>query len=800
MIIVCCCSAVVAQLPADSTIKKPVKPRLFYEYCVDSTAKHRVYMFRVDKGSHVASAIRNPQMKVSPPVTPPVQKKTPWLTVHGNVLYDVNYYSNIDTPYSQKDVYQHTVQTYLDITLKDHYPMRLFFTTRFGNSYMFKSFSDLNLLYNSQQFRQGIKDQLKQRVLMSVPALAMIDSLKGLLDAKRRELSALERQQQDPASLQRMIEARERAYFRKRALDTTGLYSDADSLLLKLKTDKDSIQGTIGKPSVNSTHSLKTSLVKNIRDSVARLLSRKAGKDSLQTITSRKDSNELDSLEQSQQTNRKKIDSLRQQITALQDKYDRLRALSAKRSDASIKEIDGIRSVRELQDKMDEYHIPDSSMPKGYKTMMAIKRAGIGRNIVNYSELSVKNISINGVQVEYNPSFYLAFAAGTVDYRFRDFIIQQNRQPKQYVGVIRAGLGMKEGNNVIFTYYAGRRQLYNSFTDTINSNVQAPNPYLMGFTIEGNYRIGAHHLLTGEIAKSSMPYYTNGNKPDNLLAGTVRFKDHTNEAYSLKLASYIPATQTNINGYYKRLGINFQSFSIFTNGSAQNAWNIRVAQPFFKRTLEVVAGINANDFSNPYVAQGYKSSTVFKSLQVTLRRKRWPVLSLGYFPSEQLMRLSDQQYMQNLFYTMVGSVNHYYKAGNVMYSTGLIYTRFYNRSADSNFVYFNTRNLQLNQSIFLKKLTLQFNLAQSANNDYELYTAEGGIQANCNQWLSVGAGIKYNYQTAYEIKQWGYSGNMILRIPLLGEFRFMADKGFIPGAGRQLVQNNIGRFTYFKTF
>src|SRR3954465_11893136 len=42
--------------------------------------------------------------------------RVPFLQVHGNVMYNVNYYSNIDTPYNEKDVYQHTVQTYLDVT------------------------------------------------------------------------------------------------------------------------------------------------------------------------------------------------------------------------------------------------------------------------------------------------------------------------------------------------------------------------------------------------------------------------------------------------------------------------------------------------------------------------------------------------------------------------------------------------------------------------------------------------------------------------------------------------------------
>jgi hypothetical protein len=69
-----------------------------------------------------------------------------------------------------------------------------------------------------------------------------------------------------------------------------------------------------------------------------------------------------------------------------------------------------------------------------------------------------------------------------------------------------------------------------------------------------------------------------------------------------------------------------------------------------------------------------------------------------------------------------------------------------------------------------------------------------------NHWLSAGAGIKYNRQTSFNILQWGYSGNLQLKIPYLGDVQFMIDKGFIPGPDKRLVENKMGRLTYFKTF
>jgi len=157
--------------------------------------------------------------------------------------------------------------------------------------------------------------------------------------------------------------------------------------------------------------------------------------------------------------NHNRYDSLTKEINTLQKDYNELQQQVKSISTVTVKEIDEIKNTAQLKEKMQQLNIPDSIMPKGYKTLMALRTFGIGRNIINYSELSVKNISVTGVQVEYNPSYYLAFAGGTVDYRFRDYVLQNSYTPKQYVGVIRGGLGMKDGNNIILTYFAGRRQL-----------------------------------------------------------------------------------------------------------------------------------------------------------------------------------------------------------------------------------------------------------------------------------------------------------------------------------------------------
>jgi len=706
----------------------------------------------------------------------PVQKqgqslpeKKGFLQVHGNVLYDVNYRSNIDTPYAEKNIYQHTLQTYLDITVKDHYPFRVYFTTRFGNSSLFRSFSDLNMQFDANGFRNKVRNQVQNLLLPTID----IDSLTALqhrLDNEKRKYSALQDWLDSPAQAQRLVREREKQW-----KEMNGILPNAHKPQMpasgKSGNDKPGWYKFTGIPG-------------SWKDS----LNKKTGADS--TVASFADQYEK---------NKKRLDTIKASIEALEKTYQQVKGLQQTNSDQLRSEINQSTSGAALKEKLDAQHISDSFLPKGYQTLLSVKSFGIGRTMVDYSELSAKNTSITGIQVEYNPSYYVAFAAGMVDYRYRDYIVQ-TPQKKQWLGLVRYGKGMKEGNNVIFTFYTGKRQLYNASTANMQG-AEIPNCNLAGFTVEGHYKISKTNMLTAEVAKSSSPYYSlDSTKSNNVLNSAIKMNDHTNEAWSLKLNSFIPSTQTQVTANYRHLGANFQSFSLFTTGSAQSAWSVRIDQHLFRRRLSVTGSVRVNDFTNPFINTSYKSSTVFKSLQATLRIKKWPTITAGYFPSSQLTKLSDTQLQENLFYTLMASATHVYKVKNISMLSTLVYTQFYNKVTDTGFVYFNTKNLLLSQYALLGKLTLQGQLSAAINTSYRLYVMEAGAHYKINSWLALGGGLKYNKQTVYHIVQWGYSANATVKVPKLGEFQLMGDKGFIPGSNKQLVENRIGRLTYLKVF
>ena len=683
-----------------------------------------------------------PTAHATPPPrpAPAPEKHIPFLQIHGNVMYNLNYYSRIDTPYDEQNIYVHTVQTWLDVLVKGQYPFRIFLTNHFSNSSLFRNYSDLNFSYNNNAFSQLIRDDIRRAYLQSLPSQKLIDSLERVMNSDMAKLNGLKNWEPNPGVLQKAVESRE---------------------------------ASMQKPTSSKDSSGNTNDIK-------------------------KDPDELDSLYADK---KREADSLRAEMARIQQLLQVTHQQSQGDVSKSLGEINGLNNPAEVQKKLPGLGVADSSLPKGYKTLMAVKSLSIGRSMVNYSELSAKNISINGVQAEYNPNYYYAFAAGTLDYRFRDFLIQQPNEPHQYLDIYRIGKGLKDGNSIILTYFMGKRQLYSSVTTTDTPNAVAPASSLMGLTLEGNYHLTKNILFTGEVGKSSSPTYTNdttkGHSQSSSLFG---FNDRSNEAWSVKANAFFPETQTRVKAAYKHLAVNYQSFSIFTDGSAQSAWSASVDQLLFKKQLDLMVGANTNDFSNPLINQEYSTTTVFKSIQATFRRRNWPVLSLGYFPSSQITKLGTGQYTENLFYTLVGNSTWSYVLHNLRMNTTLVYTQFYNKASDSGFTYFNTRNLMVSQTLFLNKFTLQANASAADNDSYQLYTLEGKAQHTIGKILMVGAGIKYNVQTVYDIHEFGYSAEAGLKLNKLGQIQFSAEKGFIPGMNKVLVPDNTGRLTYIKSF
>lgn len=704
---------------------------------------------------------------VAKTVNRPPAKRVQFLKVSGNILYDVNYRSRIDTPYADKDVYQHTLQTRLDLVYKEQYPFRMYVTTRFSNSSLFRKYTDLNLQFNQLDFKRSVKQKVMDAVQSYLAAKSYKqDSLRRLIEAKRITIADLDRQLQMPDWKQKMVAEREKLLFemRKRLLFPGG---KPDTAMLNSKV-RDSVETALLKQ-VDARTDTVEARIKKYKDSIA--------------------------------VKKQKLDSLRKELQAIDSLYHKLTANDQKNITELKKALDDAKDVGAIEEKLNQLQIPDTVLPKGYKTLYSIKSLSIGRSVANYSELTVKNISITGIQAEFNPRYYYAVAIGKIDYRFRDYIVPNSSRTSQYVALVRLGKGQINGNHIIFTYYTGKRQFFNASIAT-QPNSAIPEYNLAGLSVEGMYKINKNVSVVGEIAKSTIPYYSlDSLQKKNWMSSVARFSERSNEAASVKLFSFFPKTATRFSGNLRYLAANFQSFSTFTTGAAQLSWQAKLEQPFFKKkALTIITSLQQNDYNNPFVTTNYKSSSLLASFQANLRLKKWPVISLGYFPSYQLTKTGDDQYTESRYYALTGSAGYYYHINGAMVSTYAVYSRFYNEMNDSGFVYYNSKNVLLSQSVTYNKLSVLLNVSLSNGTDYNMYTVENNVQFSFNKIVSAGAGVKMiNYSLLPQV-QWGYNANVAVKVPRLGDIQLMADKGYLPGINKQLVQNNMGRLTYFKTF
>jgi hypothetical protein len=468
---------------------------------------------------------------------------------------------------------------------------------------------------------------------------------------------------------------------------------------------------------------------------------------------------------------------------SLQSRYDSLRSLAAARKD-SLQEMlsrgEAGRLVKEYGDTIKGNPV--------LKFLMGIKELTLGRTYIDYSQLSAKNISLMGFNMEYSSRYYFALAAGKTDFRYLDFL-SVSSVPNQYLLLGRFGVGEKEGRHLYLTAYTGRKQ-----TSYYVENKPATNR-VTGITLETRIPVNKNFSVTGEIAKSSYPaFIASTAKPGNLFA----FSDRSNEAYSLQVTGYFPRTDTRVYGVYNRLGVYFQSFNIFNNNTNSSAWQVRLDQYLLKKKLLLSASARQNDYSTPLASNNYKSQSLFYSFQASLRLRKWPALTIGFLPYAQITRMNGQLALSR-FYTVMGTASYAYRVHHLYMSTSVVYTRYFNSSNQAGFLFYDAQSWFLNHSVIVKKFTLSGAATLSYSPGYSLFSAGPGIQWRISNTLELGGGIKYNDLNHRE-RMLGFNGNINIQIGNLGRLGLSFERGYIPGISNGLFQNDWGRATYTKNF
>ncbi len=701
--------------------------------------------------------------------------------IHGSVMYEGGYRSFMDTPFAKQDFYQHYVVVNLEVPVKDKFPFRISFSNRFSNNYAFRNLFDVNLQFDPQAYKQKLLAQVKERLLVRYNYNDSIAAMKAKAEALFHELHLAQQLDNGDAMMQEIIAAKERELYSLRKKQAVRV--DAPKKFDRLDLEE-KLANFPGKG-----FNIKKYTIEEVKEI-------EYNKTQLDSIYKAR----YNQLLQMQKARKEKIDSLQNKYSEAQAKLGVLNLKQAEFKEGFKKNIEREVNAGKLAGKLNKYGVDETGLSKADKILLGVRSFNLGRALVNYSELTAKNISITGVQAEYNPGWYFAIASGFIDYRFRENLLNSPSPVKQYLTIARIGKGFKEHNHFYVSWFTGRRVLYN-YPQSLQRDEQGGSRFnLAGFAVEKQVMINRHTSITGEFAKSTLPFYSVKTGSGNKVQQVFSFEERSNEAYSFKLNSFLPTTGTRITGYYKHFGNNFQSFSVFTNSSEQTAWELKINQLFFKRRIGITAGLRTNEFSNPVEGVNYKSGVVFKSLQATARFKKLPVISVGYYPVSQLISTGNGQAMESMFYTLTGSANYFYKWKDRAMNTAIVYTNFRNESSDSSFLYNNSTNLMLMHSIFSGSFTYQTNASYADLMKGKLFVLEEQVQWRLNPGVSVGAGCKYNKSSLDDNTRLGYSIQTQYNIKKLGQIQMLFDKSFLPTYNNSLKENYSARLGYLKTF
>ena len=672
------------------------------------------------------------KIKIKPlPLFPAFSK--PFVSVSGGRLeYSSFYSSHIDTPYAQKDLYQHQVNASARIVLGNQIPLKITAMFRRTNSDFFRNLNDVQVEFDVQALLLGLKKNALANVKSS---LFMRDSIIGYAARlKLSEYTSLHQHFSNQFSEQNLMQANE-------MLNVPEVTWDV-----------------------------------RLPDSLAKLKS--------------------DSLKQTARAFIQLYEQSKTQVDSVKRIYDSLSIVYAELTNQLSDTRGALEgSVRKYAGrKLPKYRTAiekdgEALLPQKYRWLLGIRKFAVGKSYLNYSELSANNISIKGINVEYNSWYYLAFSAGVLDVRFRNIFIDNTEKFHQYLIMGRIGIGRLESNHFILSLFRGNKQ---SAIPGIAGERYKFN--VTGMSIAANYLLGNNGYIKLEAGETVSPDF----KRAPVKNTTWSLDDKTNKAYYVQFHYSLRKIDANVDGYYKYTGANFQSFSAYQANSALTSYSLKWDQYFFRKQLKISAGIKSNEFTNPFLVQQYKSNTVFKSVTAVFRKRKWPVLSVAYMPLSQYSVMGGVV-MENRFNSLNMNAYHFYKLGDIRASSAFMLTRFYNQQVDSGFIYFNSRNITVNQLFNFKRFSAGFGISHSLNPSYQFTSIDQNIQMPVKHIGTLQLGVKINKMGTDQSSLGYYTG---YRLPMNRQwgFNFFFEKGYIPAANGKLIDNKTGNIQLTKTF
>ena len=643
----------------------------------------------------------------------------------GYINYQWNYRSNVDTPFQEQNISQHYLNVNADITIAGWLPIRMTLFHRSSNSAVFSDFTDFRVEYDAYTMQQWQANRVA----------SIRNEMLSKLQNPLPELQANLKKDQ-VFGLNRLLNQSE---LRTKYLNAKELVLNPD-LASELSGTRDSLL-VWSRAYVEVYERL----------------------DSLKTFIN----HEYDSLVQ-------RINEGKATIALIRSSLE--------------KGADSEEGIRRLKNYMKEQGYGDADIRKVDNPLAGIRLLAIGRTVPQYSPLTVSNVNVRGLQIEYAKNGkYAATTAGLIDFRVRDFIYAGTKRTPQFMAVSKVGIGVPEGKHVFVTVFGGKKQLFPSIT----RNTAFP---LIGASLELQYVIARYHRFTAEVAQSkigtALVYPDSSIKKNGI--------DKNSRAYRIQWRTYLPRMKTVLNAMYIHQGVNFQSFTNIRSNAEVERWNVSLEQKLFRNLISLVGSLQKNDFSNPYILQRYDANNIYATAGITMRKMKWPTLHFSYAPGSQ-MSVIDSVIYENRFQALNMNASYPFKIGTARSNTVLAFSKFYNNNQDTGFLYYNASNVFFTQDLSFRVLRLNWGFSYMDNGSMHYTVMEAGAQFPVWKRSVVFGGVKIN-KLGLEKPKLGFYLNTRVAVASVGELNVWMEQNYLPGIEQTLVRNaffNIGFTRYF---
>ncbi len=665
------------------------------------------------------------------------------------------------------------------IIVKETYPVSLRVRYNDARPFQLDNQYEVNISFDERNFRQLLQDKIRAKItddfsLQQKKLIAKYDTL-------FREYSQHKQYLASPVYAQKAFEDKMKAAANERMPEIPSV----DDLKNGVPTVPKSINDL-----AKNKQLLNSSLPKvpGVNRPSGKLDSLKGKADSLMAKGDSLIAKIVSKKETLQEKLERKRDSLEAMVQKAEDSIAGIKRKYQRTIDSVNNEMAQLKNPEELQEYARKKQLLDSLEKPGLPSLLMKSSIRFGKFIMNQSELTINNIFMSGASIKYGNERFIMISGGAYDFAFRGlFNFRNDTSRSRMTTVFATKIGIERGRDLTaLNIYSGRKVKDASLRSELRT--------VAGFSVEKRIAFSRNFTGAFEVAKSTTRETIAGSKDQEVLKDLfTHFNFKTIGAYGNLKASF-PKTKTDAEVTYKYWGQQFESFNASQYFNPQNSLAAKVSQPFFRRRLFASAGLRYTDFTTAGIASNIHSKTLFVSSNLTLRLKRLPVVSLGYYPGSQLYVVDQQKLYEYFYHILNGTVSHQFNVARLPMQTTFSYNKFFNRYSDS-LVNSSNEAYSIYWTAWKGKFTWMANYSRQDMDSSLLNTVEAGLSYAIDRF-KIGGSLKWNHVD--QATEYGYAANISWAINRFGTISLLYDRSYLPDRSGTFIPVRTAQLQFIK--